>query len=341
MELKRRKSALMEMGKLFGKIAVDENNEDTLSLIQGAKAHNSWFTEENIRLAFLSWAELLTESKINLWISDFDLERSKNKRVGIILAGNIPMVGLHDLLTVLVSGNIAVCKFSSKDNILMQYVVDQLIRCDKAFSEKIVINEKFKDIDAVIATGSDNSSRYFEYYFSNVPHIFRKNRSSVSILTGDESEKQLELLGKDIFSYFGLGCRNVTKLYLPKGYNFETFFSAIYKFNKVGEHNKYANNYDYNKSIYLLNKLELWENGFVLLKEDKSLFSPLAVIFYEYYDNLEDVRMKILDQLEDIQCIVGNTNLFETEVNFGQSQKPELWDYADGVNTLEFLNSLD
>lgn len=256
-----------------------------------------------------------------------------------MLAGNIPLVGFHDLLSVLISGHHVQLKLSSKDSKLIQYLIKHLIWLEPAFEKIIKIKEnKLENFDAVIATGSDNSARYFEYYFGKYPNIIRKNRSSCVILNGNESEEEMEALGEDIFSYFGLGCRNVSKAFVPKGYDLAKILSRWESYKEIIHHHKYCNNYDYQKSILLVNLIPFLDNGFILLQENEKLVSPISVLFYEYYTDQEDLEIKLNINKEKIQCIVGSNSL--ATVPFGGAQYPEVWDYADNVDTLTFLEKL-
>lgn len=248
------------------------------------------------------------------------------------MAGNIPMVGFHDLLSVLISGNKLVAKLSSQDNYLMKLVVNQLISNHPEFKELISVEERLTEIDCIIATGSDNSARYFEYYFAKYPHIIRKNRTSVGVLTGNESREELFELGKDIFTYFGLGCRNVSTVLVPTGYDFAAFFESVQTFESVVQHHKYANNYDYNKSILLLDQVPFLDNGFLLVKPDQQLVSPISVLHYQTYENKEEIPLILSRIQEKVQCVVGSGFL-----PFGKAQLPEVNDYADGVDTLKVL----
>ena len=234
----------------------------------------------------------------------------------------------------LVSGNNAVIKLSSDDNVLLPFIIKKLIEINPEFEQKIRFVEEIKNkkMDVVIATGSDVSAKYFDYYFKNAKKIIRKNRKSVAILDGTESKKELEELAIDVFAYFGLGCRNISKIFLPKGYKLDQLFEAFYPFQNVIEHKKYANNYDYNKAIYLMGSYEIIENGFLLLKEDISLKSPLAMLHYEYYSNLEKVEKFIAENRQKLQCVVS-----KNDIPFGQTQNPNLWDYADGEDTIALL----
>ncbi|MGM9478572.1 acyl-CoA reductase [Pedobacter sp. GSP4] len=330
--------AIIAFGKL-GKLLT--NPTDILgNAIYSAESANAWFTAENIKKSILSFAEMLNEADLAIWFKSVSFS-ALPKKVGLILAGNIPMVGLHDVLSVLATGNIALIKLSSSDDKLIKTVIAELINIEPAFEDKIVYVERLKDFDAVIATGSNNSSRYFDYYFSKVPNIIRKNRNSVAVLNGTESKEEIELLGADIFDYFGLGCRNVSKIYFPKGYDIANLYEGIESYNQIINHFKYQNNYDYNKSIYLVNAAKHFDNGFLLLKEDENMASPLAVLYYEEYESLLEVENKLQDKSAFIQCIVAKPELGFNSFDFGQSQHPKLWDYADNVDTIAFLNSLN
>lgn len=303
---------------------------------------NPWFTPQNVEQAMQAIASSLNEAGLEQWLSAYNLTEHEPKKVGLILAGNIPLVGFHDVLCVLVSGNIAQIKASSQDARLIRYVLQVLADIEPTFANRYQFVERLEGFDAIIATGSNNTSRYFEYYFSKVPHIIRKNRNSVALLTGEESKEQLHSLGKDIFGYFGLGCRNVSKMLVPQGYDFVPFFEAIEPHYTISQHYKYHNNYDYNKAIYLVNRDKHFDNGFLLLKEDARLASPLAVVFYEEYADLAAAQQTLTDLKDQIQCVVSTAPV-QTDnqvVDFGQSQQPALWDYADGIDTLQFLLNL-
>jgi hypothetical protein len=305
--------------------------------IKLAREYNQWFTEKNILFSTESWANALTESNINRWLEKYKFNENKAKNVAIIMAGNIPLVGFHDFISVLISGHNVLVKQSSNDKHLLPFLAKYLEIVEPKFKEKITFTEgKLENFDAVIATGSNNTARYFDYYFKNKPSIIRKNRNSIAILTGNETKEQLEGLSEDIFRYYGLGCRNVSKLFVPKGYNFDAFFNAVYKWHPIINEAKYANNYDYNKAVYLMSEFDMLENGFLMLKEDESFASPIATIFYESYTNIGDLSTYLVSRANDIQCVVAS-EFSETEVSFGKTQNPELWDYADGVDTIEFL----
>ncbi|MGY3052360.1 hypothetical protein ACVWYG_000550 [Pedobacter sp. UYEF25] len=308
--------------------------------IENAKQYNAWFTPEYVKKSVEALGLMLNDADMDTWMSKISFAKTP-KKIGIIMAGNIPLVGVHDVLCVLATGNIALIKLSSADEKLMEMVLYQLVYFETAFSTHIQYIERLKNFDAVIATGSNNSSRYFDYYFGKVPHVIRKNRNSVAILTGTEDSNSLQNLGADIFDYFGLGCRNVSKIYVPEGYNFKHFFEGIERFVGVKDHFKYNNNYDYHKSIFLVNGDKHLDNGFLLLKKDQSTSSPLAVLYYEEYNDLTTLEQKLSEDADLMQCIVSETHLNIETSPFGQSQQPKLWDYADHVNTIDFLAGLN
>lgn len=302
-----------------------------------ANEHNGWFTKENIVYALNGWSNSLTESNINKWLSKYNFNDSASKNVAVIMAGNIPLVGFHDFISVLLAGHNVIVKQSSNDKHLLPYLTKYLEFVEPGFKGKIrFTEEKLENFDAVIATGSDNTARYFEYYFKDKPSVIRKNRNSVAVLTGNETADELKELSNDIFRYYGLGCRNVSKLFLPKNYDFDAFFKAMYDWNPIINETKYANNYDYNKAVYLMSEFDILENGFLMIKEDANYASPIATVFYEYYDAMEDLKVKLVKDAENIQCIVSN-NVMDNEIPFGQTQNPQLWEYADNVDTIEFL----
>ncbi|NDP26868.1 MAG: acyl-CoA reductase [Flavobacterium sp.] len=344
-----KKKGFIELGKFLSQFSEAENSinpdvlyndlffEDFENLIQLSQSHNGWYTPENVYFSIQSWAKALTEGNLDKWLSSYNFNEEKSKNVGLILAGNIPLVGFHDFLSVLISGNNVLIKTSSNDQFLLPFLSKYLIAIEPEFANKITFVEgKLENFDAVIATGSNNTARYFEYYFKNKPSIIRKNRNSVAVLNGDETKEQLIALGEDIFRYFGLGCRNVSKLFVPKGYSFNAFFEAIFEYQDIIHYEKYSNNYDYNKAVFLMSNFKLLDNGFLTIKEDNSYASPISSVFYEFYDSIENLQIRLLSESEQIQCIVSN-NLVENSIDFGQTQKPNLWDYADNVDTISFL----
>ena len=348
MDLYTRINAFEALGNYINTIASDYENylknnkvsNEASQLLENAKPHNGWFTSENMLLALRNWSEALSKDNLLRWTSAYQFTDTAPKTVAIIMAGNIPLVGFHDFLSVLISGNKALVKQSSNDAVLLPFLSEFLINYEPEFKNRIQFSdEHLKNFDAVIATGSNNTARHFEYYFGKYPNIIRHNRNSVAILTGNETLEELKNLCNDIFTYFGLGCRNVSKIYVPVNYDFEMFFKACYDWKEIIHNNKYINNYDYNKAVYLMDNLPLLDNEFLILKEDSQLSSPIAVLFYEYYDSLPQLRKHLQTISEDIQCVVSS-NLSPGDVHFGETQKPKLWDYADDVDTLAFLLQL-
>ncbi|MBP1164360.1 hypothetical protein JOE44_001244 [Chryseobacterium sp. PvR013] len=316
----------------------EDHNEDDVDielLLKRSEIENPWFTIDNQKFALQQWTDLLTEENIKNWLGNYSISKI-SKRVGLILAGNIPLVGFHDVISVVLSNHIPVIKLSSKD----KYMIPFLLKKWRVFSNENVtfeFVEKLENFDAVIATGSNNTARYLEYYFKNHLSIIRKNRTSVAVLKGDETNEELQLLAKDIFQYFGLGCRNVTRVFIPKDFVIDRLFESFLGFQDIINHNKYANNYDYNRAVYLLNQDKFWDNNFVMLKEDDKLFSPLSVINFSRYESLDDVKAFIAENEENIQCVVAKEEAGLNAIAFGEAQNPGLDTYADNVDTMKFL----
>lgn len=329
--------ALSELGKQLA-----EPNPELMEIIETERQYNAWFTPESVFNAVTATGRMLNRTDLEKWLGTYNIQENSSKKIGLVLAGNIPLVGFHDVLCVLVTGNHALIKASSQDARLIKYVLNALVKIDASFKDSYSFVERLADFDAIIATGSNNTSRYFEYYFGKVPNIIRKNRNSIALLTGNETAEELKALGHDIFDYYGLGCRNVSKILVPDGYNFNFFFESIEIYAPIINHHKYNNNYDYNKSIYLVNRDEHLDNGFLLLKQDTRLTSPLAVLFYENYSSMELAQKQLEEQSGQLQCIVTTAPLQTKNqvVSFGQSQHPQLWDYADGIDTMKFLSNL-
>lgn len=316
-------------------IESDGNYSEFGLILKKSEIENPWFTLENQKFALKQWADLLTLENIQQWLAEYSASKT-SKRVGLILAGNIPLVSFHDVLSVLLSNHIPVIKLSSKDKSMLPF----LIKKWEEFSEneiKYEFVERLVDFDAVIATGSNNTARYLEFYFKNHLSIIRKNRTSVAVLKGDETEAELKLLANDIFRYFGLGCRNVTRVFIPEDYVIDRLFESFIDFQEIINHNKYANNYDYNRAVFLLNQDKFWDNNFVMLKEDNQLFSPLSVINFSRYSSIEEVENYLSDNENEIQCVVAKDNFIQNSVYFGEAQNPSLDTYADNVDTMKFL----
>lgn len=325
-------TAFSQLGQKIAQLS----DQEIENLTNQAKQKNGWFSLESVKNALHGISYMLEKEKLEQWVSKYELPSEQPKIVGIVMAGNIPLVGFHDLLSVLISGHFAAIKPSSDDQFLTSVMVDWITDIEPRLKKNIEIREKLTDIDAVIATGSDNTARYFEYYFKGIPNIIRKNRTSIAILTGKETEHELEALGQDIFSYFGLGCRNVSKVFTPKGYDLKEVFPHFEGFNEAIHHHKYRNNYDYYKSIYLVNKTPHLDTGFLLVTTTDDLVSPISVLFHQEYDSMENLNKVLASHREKIQCIVSQEN-----IPFGKAQQPELWDYADKVDTMTFLSELN
>jgi hypothetical protein len=332
MNLQQRIVLLNQLGEY-----ILQDNDNWQATKQKASLQNSWFTPEfietatrNIALAFLQ------KDKLTAWTQQYNLptENAAPQNVGIVMAGNIPLVGFHDFLCVFITGHRQTIKPSSKDDVLIKHLVQQLYEWDETTRQLVAFSEMLKGCDAYIATGSNNSARYFDYYFSKYAHIIRRNRTSVALLTGEERPAELDKLADDVYQYFGLGCRNVTKLYVPENYDFIPLIDAFKKYDYLGDMHKYRHNYDYMLAILLLNKQYYMSNQSILLTESKELFSPISQLNYEFYKNAAEVEASLANNA-DVQCIVGKNHLA-----FGQAQQPSLTDYADGVDVMKFLREL-
>ena len=350
--LDSRISAFAELGKIMGQAAQSFTSKENgfkdqypglYLLLQTASQYNRWFTQESIASSLNAWEVELTEDAIREWISGYNIDNQNTepKKVAVIMAGNIPIVGFHDFMCVLLSGNYFIGKLSTDDKILLPALAEVLCQIEPAFNQMIQFTEStLKDFDAIIATGSNNTARYFEYYFSKYPHIIRKNRNGVAVLSGNESDESLRRLGSDICTYFGLGCRNVSKVFIPVGYAPEKLFIAIESYKMIlNDHFKYMNNHSYHRSIYLLNKTPHLDNDVLILTESEQYFSPIPVLFYQFYENIETLKEKLALDDELIQCIATEAFTGPNTVPLGSTQKPGLGDYADGIDTMKFLLS--
>ncbi len=337
MESRKMLESLLRLREVIQNITPE--NQETLFI--RTENSNGWFTENFISQSLQGLADMLEVEVLKKTIDKYHTSNRKN--IGLILAGNIPAVGFQDILYVLITNSVAFIKPSSKDEFLIKFLCEQLIQINGAFSEQIKFVEKLSlnELDAIVATGSNNTSRYFKQYFSKLPNVIRQNRTSVAVLNGRESEDELTALATDITQYFGLGCRNVTKLFTPVGYNFSPFLKIIEeKFKAVSFHSKYHNNYDYYKAIYLVERMEHLDNGIVLVREDKEYFSPISVLNYESYSSIKDVKDSINEHADKIQVVVGSEKVFDRQVSFGKAQSPGFLDFPDGENILEFIKSL-
>jgi hypothetical protein len=341
MKLEERIVLFRGLGKsLSQKIETEEFNE----VLAFAKSKNGWFTIDNLKKSIQTIVDkYLVESELRNFVALYPkeyFEPKESKKVGIVAAGNIPLVGFQDIIHVIMTGHVAVYKASSQDEILIQYILKDLKSINPDIEKALVLADRLNNLDAYVATGSGNTSRYFDYYFGSKPNIIRKNRTSVAVLTGEENKIELSDLGNDIFSYFGLGCRNIAKLFVPEGYDFTPFFEAIEYWNTISMHSKYNNNYDYMKSIYLVNGVQLLDNGFLLIKNDENLASPISTLFYENYTDLDSLAKRLESQKEEIQVVVSKLPITENSYRFGDSQSPGLADYADNVDTIKFLATI-
>ncbi len=354
MDLKRRIDAFEKLGSFLEKIddysfkvdnnAIGKRFDELRNIAANLHQYNGWFVKENVFYALKSLGASLNRNKLDKWTSQYSakLRLTKTpKTVAVVMAGNIPAVGFHDFLSVLTSGNRILAKLSSDDDKLMPAIAKLLTAIEPGFDPYISFADgNLKNFDAIIATGSNNTSRYFEYYFGKYKNIIRKNRNGVALLTGNETVKQLEALSDDVFLYYGLGCRNVAKIFVPENYDFEPLLKVFSERKTIVENHKYFNNYEYNKAVLLVNGKEHFDSGNLLLVEADGFASPVSVLHYEYYNNETALRNRISVNSHLIQCVVSDAGIVENEVSFGKSQSPELWDYADGIDTMEFLLSI-
>jgi len=347
--LKNKIYSLTKLGKQLSLIAnqnidvSDENTSEIQTLITESAHYNPWFTPDNVRFCLQTWSQTLTEENLLRWLEKYTFPHNEQqKNIGLVLAGNIPMVGFHDVLCVLLSGHRFTAKCASSDNRLLPTIMKLLCEIDEQFSESISFTDGLlRHADAFIATGSNNSGHYFDYYFQKYPHIIRRNRNSVAVLTGNETKEQLQKLVNDMFCYFGLGCRSVSKLFVPKKYDFSLLNDAAKEWNWMELHHRYKNNYDYNKAIFLVNGDVFIDAGFFMLKHSESMSSPISTIYYETYSSFDEVSAKIEQMKDQIQCVVSDALITNQHgrkiIPFGHSQTPQLWDYADDIDTMEFL----
>jgi hypothetical protein len=312
--------------------------QSMVSLIETSHINNPWFTENNVRYALGVLGRSLTAEALSSWLSCYGNPTGEPKTVAVVMAGNIPLVGFHDMLCIMISNHRMLAKLSARDNELYKLIAEILCFINNEFASRISLTEgRLEGFDAVIATGSNNTSRYFEYYFGKYPNIIRKNRSSAAVLNGSEDEEDLGGLADDVFRYFGLGCRSVSKIFVPPDYDFEPMLSAFNKYHFLINHNQWANNYEYQKAIHLIDKIPHLDTGFILLREDRTFSSPIAVLSYEIFENQGKALDFINDNKDKLQCVIGDQSLSGSITPFGRSQEPRLNEYADNVDTLDFL----
>lgn len=345
--------AFAELGKIMGRAAESLLVSDLdfkhhfpafCDSLQAANQYNPWFTTSSISYALKTWESVLNSDSISKWINSYepDIRNIESKKIAVIMAGNIPLVGFHDFICTLMAGHTIIGKLSSEDKILLPAIAKVLCVIEPSFNQMVEFTDStIKDFDAIIATGSNNTARYFEYYFSKHPHVIRKNRNGVAVLTGNESDSAFYKLGSDISTYFGLGCRNVSKVFIPKGFDPKKLFIAVDPYtNVLSDHYKYMNNHSYHQSVYLLNSTPHFDNGVFILTESEQYSSPIAVLHYEYYESLESLKQKISQDDELIQCVANDIFTGGKAVLLGCTQMPGLSDYADGIDTMKFLLDL-
>jgi hypothetical protein len=323
MDSQKRIKSLIELGRYLSETPLTD-------IVYRANGKNNWFTVDNVMNSLHAiGTQFLDETKLLNWLSGYDLAKTTSQKVGVVMAGN--MAAGHKLMA----------KLSADDTVLMSFLLDKLIEIEPEWANYVQIVERMNDADAVIATGSDNTARYFDYYFAKKPHIIRRNRTSVGVLNGQESSDELAQLGNDVLQYFGLGCRNVSKVYVPVGYEFSPFYESIESLSSIYcNHHKYFNNYEYNRSVLLVNREVHFDNGFLMLRPSQTLVSPISVLFYEEYESTAQLNALIDAQVDKIQCVVSQNGWVANSLPFGQAQTPSLTDYADGVDTMEFLVGL-
>ena len=351
--LEKRIQAFAHLGnflKQFSKVNfIEEKNvlfnnlffEDFAEKIKKSSRENAWFTIENICKMLLYWSEHLTEKNLKKWLLNYKIpENNIPKKITVVMAGNIPLVGFHDFLCVLILGHTIQIKLSEKDKNLLPFIAKYLMKIHPDFKNKIdFTKEKLQSFQAVIATGSNNTSHYFQAYFEKYPHMIRKHKNSIAILQGKETYEELRALSEDVFAFFGLGCRSISKIFIPKNYDFQLLLKTFESYQYLVQNTKYKNNYDYNKAMYLMSLFDFKDNGFFILKEDENYCSPIAVLFFEYYENTEKLAEKIKLDSEKIQCIATNLK-WKNAIKIGHAQKPKLSEYSDGKDTLKFLMNL-
>ncbi len=331
MTLPKRIELFIRLGNYF-----TDNSTEWQDIKANATRENPWFTPEFIELSVNNIVgQFLQKEKLSAWVNHYHVPNTTplKKIIGLVMAGNIPLVGFHDFLCGFISGHRLLIKLSSKDKILLSHIVEKMVEWDNDVANHISFAEILQNCDVYIATGSNNSSRYFDYYFSKYPHIIRRNRTSAAVLEGNETNEELEKLADDIQLYFGLGCRNVTKIYVPNNYNFTPLLNALKKYDYYLDYHKYKHNFDYQLTILIMNNAKYFNSGSAILTENTSLFSPISQIYFEYYDNKKDT-IQTLKQNTNVQCIVA-----KEEVNFGTTQSPSLMDYADGIDTMAFIKN--
>ncbi len=346
-QIEKRINAFSKLGQLLSSYLNHQmpNNSPTYNAIEKAilqaEDENPWFTRKFILQAIGNIVLWLDEKKLFHWLSNYDFDSLKPGKIGVITAGNIPLAGFHDMMSVLLSGHLFVGKLSHKDKKLMELMAQLLVLNDPDLKKRIFLHEKnLKSCDAIIATGSNNTNRYFDFYFSHIPHIFRKSRKGIGIISGKEATDQLQLLTNDMLDYFGLGCRNITKLYVPEKYDFSILLNELNKKQEYLLHNKYVNNYEYYKALFALSKENVIKSNVALLVENSSIAPPVACVYFEYYENKSFLLQALENIKNETQCIVSENGWLADSIPFGKTQTPLVNEYADRIDTMLFLTGI-
>ncbi|MBC5993326.1 aldehyde dehydrogenase family protein [Pontibacter cellulosilyticus] len=336
MTLENRIEAFVELGKQLQKLSP----EDITTWARMATSRNTWFDEQNVAAALKGVVTFLNEQYLREWLYPYHLKQVTPKKVGVVMGGNTPMAGFHDFMAVLLSGHYLLAKLNSGDEVLIKRLADMLVAIEPAFANRFEFAYLLKEADALIATGSDNAISYLQQYFAKRPHLIRKERRSIGVLTGHEEADDLKELGNDVMQYYGLSSRNVSKVFVPEGYSFDRFFEANAHRSNILDLHKYQNNYDYNKSILLVNRVPHFDNGFMLVQESENLISPVSVLFYQTFTSLADLRQKLAAVKDKTECVVSAHGWLEGSIPFGDAHRPMLWDYSDGIDTMAFLQKI-
>jgi len=333
MNLKHRIQAFATLGDKLKALTPEQIQE----LAFRAGSSNPWFDERNVISALNGIIRQLDKQYLQEWLFVYDLDKISPKKIGVVMAGNLPMAGFPDFLSVLVSGHYLYAKLSNEDTFLMKMLAERLIEIEPRFASFIFFVPLLKNVEALIATSNNETARNLEMYFSKKPHLIRKAQNSLGILTGKETPAELKRLGNDIFGYYGLSTRSVSKVLVPAGYIFNTFFETIETFSYMLDHHRYQNNYDYNKSLLLVNQVSHLDNGFLLVTPSEEYISPISVLFYREYKNPQELKNIVMASQNKTQCLVSADGWYEHSIAFGQTQNPALWDYAEGIDTMAFL----
>jgi len=353
MTLEERIQILIHLGK-----RLLEEDDYYMAVAKRCAYENPWFTVENIQLATRSIANAyLSEPHLRKWMDHYKLGAIPlPKNVALVLSGQTPLEGFHDVLCVFVMGHYSQIKLADSDKYLLPYLVKLMKEKDEAsrredrdmFAKYFEFVERLKDFDAVIAANSNKKSdRYFKTYFGKYPHIIRQQKNGVAILEGKETSEDLKALAKDVFQYFGLSNRSVAKLYVPKDYDFQLLLEVFHQHNKLVLNSKYKNNFDYNTALLMMNSVPYLSNGAIVLKEDTAFQSRIATLHYEFYTDKKVLVNTLLESEDAIACVVSIQDLPKgleekeiVTIPFGTAHELDLMNYGDGVDTMDFLLTL-